>query len=132
MTNGLSADTADTGLPPARVRIVHSMVGDMHVFTSPDLDDLQVADRELERAFAGVQREVADIVEAEYCRRVPYVLNMTYREFVASEYSPTRPIGPKPPLFAAAARHAHMIDPHADYVPPSRLKREARLQAGGR
>jgi hypothetical protein len=126
MSDVLCAHRTATGTAPARVRIVHSMVGDMHVFTSPDLDDFQVADRDLERAFGSLQGEVADIVEAEACRRVPYVLNMTYREFVAGEYSPRRPTNAKPPLFAAAASHAHIVDPHADFVPPARLRREAR------
>jgi|GEM_PF-2507632 len=129
MTDVLCPEGSATGTAPTRVHIVHTMVGDMHVFTSPDLDDFQIADRDLERAFGAIQGEVADIVEAEACRRVPYVLNLTYREFVAGEYGPRRVTLAKPPLFAAAARHAHMVDPHADFVPPARLRREARQRS---
>lgn len=118
-------------LPPARIRIAHKMIGDVHVFTSPDVDNFQVADRDLETAFAAIPAEVCAVIADEYGQRSPYVLNMTYREYGQALYGVHRSPGATTLLFAVIARHAHIIDPNAQYVPPARLRRQA-LQYGAR
>ncbi|NBC33580.1 MAG: hypothetical protein GVY13_12975 [Alphaproteobacteria bacterium] len=116
------------GAPPSRVRIAHHMVGDVHVFTSPDLDDFQVADHDLETAFAAIPHEVCAVVADECGQHPPYVLTLTYREYSRALYGVHREPGASAALHAVMEKHAHIVDPKADYVPPARLRRQALLQ----
>lgn len=116
------------GAPPSRVRILHQMVGDVHVFTSPDLDDFQVADCDLETAFAALPFEICAVVAEEHGQRPSYILTLTYREYARTLYGVHREPGASAALSAVIEKHAHIVDPKADYVPPARLRREALLQ----
>ena len=114
---------------PRRVRLVHSQVGGNHVFTSPDLDDLQVADADLSVAYSRVAGDVADVVSRLWNVRHHYVLNLTYEELTRGLYSPTRDFDDRLEFFAAVESHANISDPHADFVPEAQRRREARLKA---
>ena len=116
---------------PPRVRILHKLVGDVHVFTANGVDDFQVADRDLEAAFSSISRELRDVVAGDGGVCPPYVLNLTFREYSQALYGVHR--NPEAPvaLYAVIAKHAHMVDPNADYVPPARLRREALLRQRG-
>ena len=131
MTNKVNgADAQDaTSTAPARVRILHRMIGDVHVFTAQGVDEFQVADRDLETAFAAIAEELAAVVGDAFGDRPPYVLTLTYKEYRQSLYGVHRDPSVPNPLYAVIARHAHMVDPRADYVPPARLKREALQRA---
>lgn len=115
--------------PPSRIRIVHRMVGDVHVFTAQGVDDFQVADRDLETAFAAITDELAILIADSFGEQTPYVLTQTYREYRQSLYGVHRDPSAQTPLYAVIPRHAHMVDPQADYVPPARLRRQALQRA---
>ena len=131
MTNSVSGAAVHEvhSAPPARVRIIHRMIGDVHVFTAQGVDEFQVADRDLETAFSAIAEDLAASVGESLGVRPPYVLTLTYKEYKQSLYGVHRDPSVPNPLFAVIAQHAHMVDPRADYVPPARLKREALQRA---
>lgn len=131
MTSGVNGGDAHdaTLVPPPRVRIAHRMIGDVHVFTAKGVDEFQVADRDLEAAFSAIADELTATVADIYGARPPYVLTLTYKEYREALYGVHRDPSAQSPLCAVIVQHAHMVDPRADFVPPSRLKREALQRA---
>ena len=114
---------------PSRVRIVHKMVGDVHVFTANAVDDFQVADRDLRTAFSAIPQELHDIVVDPDGNHPPYVLTLTYEEYRNALYGAHRDPGASAALYAVIPENAHMVDPNMHYVPPARLRREALLRS---
>jgi hypothetical protein len=114
---------------PARIRLVHGMEGEEHVFTSPDLPGFRIASSELLRAFDGLEGWLVYLVGETFGDRKPYVLNLTYREFLERRFSPLRDPDAPVDLFAALVSHAHIEDPLAGFVPQARRRREALRQA---
>jgi hypothetical protein len=110
---------------PARIRLVHGMEGEEHVFTSPDLPGFRIASRELMRAFDSLEGSLVYLVGETFGDRGPYVLNLTYREFLERRYSPLRDPDAPLDLFAARVSHAHIADPMAGFVPQARRRRDA-------
>jgi hypothetical protein len=110
---------------PKRIRLSHAMEGEEHVFASPDLAGFRIASRDLQQAFDAIEGMLGYLVGEAFGARQPYVLNLTYREFVQRRFSPRRDPDAPVDLFAARVRHARMHDPRADFVPEARRRREA-------
>ena len=68
--------------PPRRIRLVHGKTGDEHVFTSPDLTGFRIASHDLEAAFAAIEGGLHYLVGEAFGEQQPYVLNLTYRDYV--------------------------------------------------
>lgn len=110
---------------PTRIRLIHRMEGEEHVFTSPELPGFRIASKELLRAFDSIEGWLVYLVGETFGDRRPYVLNLTYREYLERRYSPSRDPDAPVDLFAARISHAHIEDPMAGFVPQARRRREA-------
>ena len=113
---------------PRQIRLVHGMADDEHVFTSPDLAGFRIASPDLEAAFDAIEGSLGYLVGEAFGARQPYVLNLTYRDYVEQRYARHRQLGEAVELFAVRVSHACIHDPNADFVPEARRRRDARRQ----
>ena len=111
---------------PRSIRLVHSMDGKNHVFTSPDMVGLRIASPDLEAAFGAIEGSLGYLVGEAFGNGRPYTLNLTYREYIERRYARHRVSDEPVVLFAVQISHAHIHDPNADFVPDARRLREAR------
>lgn len=73
-----------TGIAPKEVRVLYRDLGQVHVFTSPDLPGLHHANVDIRKAYETLPALVAELVELQFKQHEHYRLDRDFDAFQAT------------------------------------------------